>query len=219
MEPYGFLGNAIVGCSGRGRGNQGQRPEENSGRERKSQGENGQHVLVLRSSRVIRGLDTRRAQRAGEAGERACDWQARDNGTLVIGRGQDEGLLFEPRRVLGSKGLGRVLTERGRGKVANKRLSSQSGPGLGRDVPLPPWREPGRSRRLSPANCRGRPRRARCAPLLPRCPSREFLLGQRPWSPLRRRPPHARPPLRPWPRRTGRPRRRAYSPRHGGSCR
>ncbi|KAK1343510.1 hypothetical protein QTO34_016290 [Cnephaeus nilssonii] len=30
------------------------------------------------------------------------------------------------RRVLGSKGFGRVLTERGRGKVANKRLRSQS---------------------------------------------------------------------------------------------
>ena len=30
-----------------------------------------------------------------------------------------------------------VLTERGRGKVANKRLSSQSVLGPGRDIPLP----------------------------------------------------------------------------------
>lgn len=55
----------------------------------------------------------------------------------MIGRGPEGGRLFEPRGVLGSKGLGRVLTERGRGKVANKRLSSQSPPGPGRSVPLP----------------------------------------------------------------------------------
>lgn len=95
--------------------------------ERESQGrENGQHVPQLWPSRVIRGLCTRQEQRVGGARERTCDWQAGGTGTLVIGRGHDGGLLFEPRRVLGSKGLGRVLTERGRRKVTNKRLSSQS---------------------------------------------------------------------------------------------
>lgn len=168
---------------------------------------------------MIRGLSTRRERRAGRAGECACDWRAGGIGTLVIGRGQDGGPLFEPRRVLGSKGLGRVLTERGRGKVANKRLSSQSGLGPGRGVPLPPWREPGQSRSLSRANCHGQPRRARSALLLPSCRSRAPPLGLRPRSSRRRRPPRARPPLRPWPRRAGRPRRRVYNPRHGGCCR
>lgn len=143
----------------------------------------------------------------------------RGTGTLAIGRGHDGGRLFEPRRVLGSKGLERALTERGRGKVTNKRLSSQSRQRAGRGVPLPPWREPGRSRHLSLANCRGRLRRAHCAQLRPHCRSRAPPFGQQPSSPLCRRLLCARPPLRPWPRRAGRLRRRAYSRRHGGCYR
>lgn len=172
-------------------------------------------------SRVIRGLSTRRERWTGGAGECACDWRAGGTGTLVIGRGQDGGPRFEPRRVLGSKCLGRVLTERGKGKVANKRLSSQSGlrPGRGVVPPLPPWREPGQSRRFSCANCRGRPRRARSVLLRLSCRWRAPLLGLQARISLRRRPPRARPPLRPWPRRVGKPRRRVYSPRHGDCCR
>ena len=57
--------------------------------------------------------------------------------TLVVGRGQDQGLLFEPRRVLGSKGLGRVLTERGRGEGRQQtaELTIQAGTRPGRPPP------------------------------------------------------------------------------------
>lgn len=49
----------------------------------------------------------------GGAEGRACDWLAGDAGPLMIGRGEP---VFGARRVLGSQGLGRVLTERGRGR-------------------------------------------------------------------------------------------------------
>lgn len=85
----------------------------------------------------------------------------------MVGRGQDQGLLFEPRRVLGSKGRGRVLTERGRGEGRQQtaELTIRAGSRPGR--PPPPME---RARPEPPPQPRQLPRATPPRPLRPAPP-------------------------------------------------